>query len=450
MSTLKTGFARLCINPPLGEPISGYYEPRFTKGILDDLYVTAVAVDDGSRRAVLMNLDLIMIEAERATKYRKMISEKSGVPMEAIYMTFSHTHTGPMIGKDFASDLVGSAAYETFMTSQMCDAVCYALADLKESQMSVGEGEAKNLSFIRRFRMKDGSVRTNPGVGHPDIKEALGTPNDAVKLVKFERNEADDIYIVNFGTHPDTVGGEYISADWPGFVRSTLEKALDGVKCMCLTGVQGDVNHINPNPTEGQKKGTFIDFDSVPRGYEHAKYMGRAIAGAVLQICDKTEPMEGHKISYGSSVVTLASNQENDRLEEAERIVKLHAEGKDAELPYTEMELTTVVAEATRIVLLKNGPLSYDFELSAVAIGDVAFSGFPGEPFVEIGRRVEAASPFAMTVTCCLVNGGDSYFPTSSAYDEGGYEARTSRLKKGADDVLVKGTTELLNQIKNS
>lgn len=447
---MKTGFARLCITPPLGTPIAGYYEKRFTKGVLDDLYITVVALDDGENKALLMCADLLKLTTAQNLACRKVISEYCGLPVEAIFLTCTHTHTGPMLGADMASHSEGSSAYEQFMMTQFRDAAHYALQDLKETTFSVSAGEAKNLAFIRRYRMKDGSVRTNPGVGHPDIKEALGTPTDTVKLIKLEREAADDIYIVNFGNHPDVVGGEYISADWPGFVRSTLEKALDGVRCLFMTGTQGDVNHINPNPTEGQKKGTFIDFDSVPRGYEHAKYMGRAVAGAVLQICDKTEPVTIGKIKYTGATVTVASNQDNSRLEEAEKIVNLHQEGKDAELPYTEMELTTVVAEATRIVLLKDGPESFDFNLTAISFGDIAFTGFPGEPFVEIGRRVEAASPFAVTHTCCLANGGDSYFPTTSAFDEGGYEARSSKLKKGVDEILIDGALKLLNELKEN
>ena len=112
------------------------------------------------------------------------------------------------------------------------------------------------------------------------------------------------------------------------------------------------------------------------------------------------------------------------------------------------MELTTVVAEATRIVELENGPDSYSFTLSAIKIGDMAFAGIPGEPFTEIANRIYDASPFETTVLCCLTNGGDSYFPTSRAYEEGGYEARTARLKKGADNIIVEGTTELLNSLK--
>ena len=52
-------------------------------------------------------------------------------------------------------------------------------------------------------------------------------------------------------------------------------------------------------------------------------------------------------------------------------------------------------------------------------------------------------------MNCCLTNGGDSYIPTSRAYDEGGYESRSSKLKKGVDDIAVNGMLELLKEVKN-
>ena len=56
---MKTGFSKICINPSYGSPIVGYYEPRFTKGILDNLYVRAVAFNDGENKAIIISLDLI-------------------------------------------------------------------------------------------------------------------------------------------------------------------------------------------------------------------------------------------------------------------------------------------------------------------------------------------------------------------------------------------------------
>lgn len=448
MSKIKTGFARLCVTPPLGTPISGYYEERYTKGVLDDLYVTAVAFDDGENKAVVLAVDTLYFSTAQCDAYRKVISDYCEIPVEAIFINCSHTHTGPLVGEDFASGIKGSELYDAFLGIQMRDAAKMALDDVCDSNFYSAEGTAKKISFVRRFRMKDGSVQTNPGVGNPNIDHALGEPNETVKLIKIERDDAEDIFIVNFGVHPDVIGDEYISADYPGFVCSTIEDAIPDTKCVFLLAPQGDVNHINPNPTKGDSNGLHDTFDGCPRGYEHAIHMGRVIAGSVLQICDKAEEFEADKIEFSCKTVTCPSNQENNRLEEARKIVEIHENGRDEELPYKAMELTTVVAEATRIVELENGPDSYSFTLSAIKIGDLAFAGIPGEPFTEIANRIYAGSPFETTVLCCLTNGGDSYFPTSQAYEEGGYEARSSRLKKGADNIIVEGTVELLKEIK--
>ena len=250
--------------------------------------------------------------------------------------------------------------------------------------------------------------------------------------------------IVSFGTHADTVGGELVSGDWPGFVRSTLESALPNTKCLFLTASQGDVNHINPNPTESDRRGLEYDsFDNVPRGYDHAAHMGRVVAAAVLAGYGKARFVNADKISFAEKEIEIPANAENDKLEQSKRIKALHMAGRAHELPFEKMELTTVVAEAYRIVELSEGPKSFFFTLSALTIGDVAFLGMPGECFTEIGRRIEAESPFDTTFVCCLTNGGETYFPTSSAYDEGGYEARSSRLKKGGDDIVVNGMVEL-------
>lgn len=449
MSKMKTGFARLCITPPLGVAMSGYYEARYAKGVLDDLYVSAVAFDNGEEKAVVLGVDTLLFSATESDAYRKIISDFCDIPMDSIFINTSHTHTGPLVGVDIASDLESSPLYDEFIGIQMRDAAKMALEDVSDSTFYKAEGEAKRISFVRRFRMKDGSVQTNPGVDNPNIDHALGEPNETVKLIKIERDDAEDIFIVNFGVHPDVIGGEYISADYPGFVCSTIEDTIPNTKCMFLLAPQGDVNHINPHPTKGERNGLHMTFDGCPRGYEHAMHMGRVIAGSVLQICDKAEEIDADEIKFSSKTIVCPSSQENDRLEEAKRIVEIHESGRDDELPYKAMELTTVVSEAVRIVELEHGPDSYSFTLSAIQLGDIIFAGIPCEPFTEIANRIYAASPYEMTMLCCLTNGGDSYIPTSRAYDEGGYEARSSKLKKGVDDIAVNGMLELINEVKN-
>ena len=446
---MKAGFSKVCINPPYGAPIVGYYEERFVKGIHDDLFVRATAFDDGEKKAVIIAIDVCLLAQKYYDACKKAIKEATGICEEAIFINCSHTHTGPLIGSDFASSIDSSAAYDEFFITSVRDAAVYAVADLSDAKIETASSQAKNISFIRRYRMKDGGVQTNPGVNNPNIDHALGTPNETVKLVKIKRENADDIVMVNFGTHPDSVGGEYISADYMGYVCDIMENAVPNTKCMFLLGCQGDVNHVNVAPTKGEASISKIDFDGVPRSNEHSEHMGRIIAGAALSVYSVTEEVKTDKISYAFGKVVLPSHQENDRIEEVRHIYELYEAGRANELPFKEMELTTAVAEAKRILNLQNGPMSYDFFLSAIKIGDLVFAGIGGEPFTEIGNRICGASPFKETVLCCLTNSAGGYIPTRTAYSEGGYEARSSHLKPGGDDIIVDGMVELLNKINN-
>jgi len=446
---MKTGFARICITPKNGVAIHGYYEERYTKGVLDDLYAAAVSFDDGERRAVIITVDVCLLSTEQCDYARSLVEKRTGIDAAAVFINCSHTHTGPIIGTKHFANQAGDPEYDRFFYDSIAEVAVNSLSDMKQSKLSVAQGRAERIAFIRRFRMKNGKVQTNPGVNNPEIDHKLGCENDTVKILRIEREDGENYVLVNFGMHSDTVGGEYISGDWPAFVRETVEGALENTKCLFILGSEGDVNHINTSPTEGERRGLdFETFDGVPRGYAYTKHIGRKIGGAVIGMFDVAEPICSDKIGFASKRIFIPSNRENDKLPEAKRIAELYKAGRAHELPYENMELTTVVAEANRIVELENGPSEFYFTLSVLKLGDFLLAGLPGECFTEIGRRIEASCEEGELMVACLTNGGDSYFPTSSAYDEGGYEARTSRLKKGGDDIIVSEMTELIKKIK--
>ena len=442
---MKTGYSRVCINPPIGVPMVGYYEERRVKGIHDDIFATAVAFDDGESKAVLVTVDICLLSTEQCNYFREKIADAAFLKKEGVFINCSHTHTGPTIGYDKTSQLDGNDEYDKFFEDSLCKVVKEAFSDMLESEFSYAEGKTEGINFSRRFRMKDGSVRTNPGINNPDTAYPLGDVNETVKLIRIDRKSGKNIVFVNYGSHADSVGGDYISGDWPNVTRNTVEKVLDNTECIFLLGSQGDIGHINVNPTPGQRRGLeYESFDGVPRGYDYTLHLGRTVAGVAIGIYGTAEPFVADKLSFSSKSISIPANQDNSKLEESRKIKELYEAGRAHELPYTDMELTTVVAEAVRVCELENGPDSFEFVLSALKIGELLLAGLPGECFTEIGRRIESAYNGKHIMVCCLTNGGDSYFPTSSAYDEGGYEARTSRLKKGGDDVIVKGVEELI------
>jgi len=82
---MKTGFSKICINPSYGAPIRGYYENRFTKGIIDDLFVRAVAFDDGEKKAVVIALDIIALPQEYFSIFKVELNKATGIDEEGVF-----------------------------------------------------------------------------------------------------------------------------------------------------------------------------------------------------------------------------------------------------------------------------------------------------------------------------------------------------------------------------
>jgi hypothetical protein len=299
--------------------------------------------------------------------------------------------------------------------------------------MLMGRGEAKGISFMRRYRMKDGTVRTNPGMGNPDVVCPLGVPDEQLQMVRFVRSGKREIAMMNFQCHPDTIGGTRFSADWPGLACGYLEHAMDGnVDAILINGAQGDTNHLRVKKNPGEV---------IPERYEMAKHMGRVVAGAALSVWGICVPAKTGKVQAAvRNVRALTNKGRPDEVPIAAKYVKLHRSGRGREIPGIGMEHTANVAAAYRIMELKDSPEEVDVPVSVVAIEDsLAFGGFPGEPFTWMGTELKRRSPFAMTFPACCVNGMQDYFPTRSAYADGGYENASSRFKAGIAESLVDG-----------
>jgi len=432
---VKVGFARRDITPPTGLCLQGYYSERTAVGTLDRLYAHCIAFSDGERTAVVFCLDTIGLFQKNGDELRNTVAKTTGLPYEAVYFACTHTHTAPVVCTGL--NLPYDPEYNSIMHRICADTAVEALADMSESRVFTALGEVKNISFIRRYKMKDGTTRTNPGRGNPEIDHPISTPDESLRLVRITREGKDDIVILNFQCHPDVIGGYKYSSDWPGWTERCFEGAVPGTKCVLFNGCQGDTNHCDTRV--GSKLGG---------GYKHSQHMGMCIAGEAMKLYTYAEELECDRVDYIQKNIEVPSNRgKPEQVPNAERIVALHEAGKDAEIEGTGMEKTTIIAEAYRMRRLKNGPDSFTLYLNAVRFGDVVFSGIPGEPFTDIGRGIKEGSPFKVTMPCCCANGVEAYFPMKEAYDEGGYEARSSKFKAGIAESIIAGSIEMLNEI---
>lgn len=443
-----SGYAKMDITPNLGTPLSGYYVRRISNGVLDPLHARCMAVSDGVSKALIITVDNVHIANDMFMDLRKAVGAATGVPVDAVFIACTHTHASPVTrlppadGKarhwemKHPEDIPFIKESNAIIEKGCVEASVKALADLAPTEILTGRGEVKGISFVRRYRMKDGTVRTNPGMNNPDIECVLGEPDEQLQLVRFVRKGKKEIAIINFQCHPDTIGGYKFSADWPGLACTYLERAMDGeVDAIFINGAQGDTNHLRTKKNPGEV---------IPDRYEMAKHMGRAVAGSALSVWGLCAPAKAGRVQAAVRQVKAVANKGRpEEIPQAEHYVDLHLSDRESKIPGKGMERVANIAAAYRILQLKDSPAEVDVPVSVVSIGNtLAFGGFPGEPFTWIGTEIKKRSPFAMTIPACCVNGQRGYFPVRSAYTDGGYENATSRFAAGIAERLAEGALE--------
>jgi len=432
-----TGFARLDITPSLGAPLAGASKVRYADGIADPLELNCVAFSDGENKAVLITADFLYVMENAATEIRNLIAKKCDIPAECVFMQGLHQHTSlrigckPQLGNNGYSD----KTYLEMLYRKYCDVATLALKDLKRSTLLQAEEETSQpISFIRRYRMKNGTCKTNPTKGNPDIVAPIGTADNTVRLLRFVREDGPDIAIVNFSTHPDVVGGTEISADWPGFVRRYTERELPDTKCILVNGAQGDTNHLNPNILEREG------------GIEHAAKMGRVITDTVKNLWDKAQPMETGKIHCKIEMKYIPTNTNGiEHLEEYSEWQKGISDGT-RERPRD----FAFACDIWRVSQLSRETLFQKVPVALFAFGKVAFIGFGGEPFTEYATKAREAGDDLYVITACLTDGGQGYLPSKEAYEEGGYETSNSRFDSSVSQILQQSAADLLAEYKKT
>lgn len=441
---LKAGFARIDITPQLGSYIAGYYTQRIANGIIDPLTASALVVDDGEKRAAILSVDVISIPTVVYKKVVAKVCEVNKLDPSAVIIACTHTHTGPVFVDttyNFASEL-----YNEMFACKISDVVTLAIQDLKTVEIKTGLSKAENISFIRRYKMKDGRVQTNPGVDNPNIDHPIGENDESVQVVSLVQQGGQEIILVNFQVHADVVGGTKFSADFPKYLRDTIETTLPNTKCIFYNGAEGDTNHINVHPPKTKRNIEVLHAGIGEGGVAHAKTMGRIIAGAVLGIYEKLEPSEDGKINFKSGYAIVGANKGTP--EEVEAAKPIVEKDKRGEFVTNNMEDVSLLAKAYRLLKMDAFPSDHhELLVTTIRFANICFVAFPGEPFTEIGRQVKNASGFERCFICCCANGSEGYFPTRDAF-EGGYESGSSRFKPNVAEVLIEKANELVKSIK--
>lgn len=414
----------------------GYFQDRKATGFLDPLLAKALYLEHGGLRGALVALDLVGIAVPQVEAIRKAVFKSIGIPEQHVWVHATHSHTGAMVPRRFTSDAneivpgfsVGAVdqTWVDALPGRVAEAVIQAESQARGTETDLAQTRVDHVAFYRRFKMKDGTVRTNPGRNDPQVVGPAGEPDPTLTVLRFPAGRA---LLVLFGMHPDVIGGTQYSADYPAYLTRRVKTKLGNEwNVLFLNAACGNINHIDV-ANAAQKK-----------GQDESIRIGEILGDGAVKALERPERISIDSVGFSSrSVISLLRRIPPDVLKEAERLLR--------DEPAKARAFNGLFAPAA-IVLGRTKDRAAQVEIAAMKLGPVGLVGMPGEIFVELAREVQHDSPLDPTRVIGLTNGAFGYIPTAAAFDEGGYETgyRSARFEPATGHQWVQAAVSCLKQ----
>lgn len=432
-SGFRVGYSSVCINPKpeTGYPLSGYgtSSTRLSTEIADDLYVSATAITDEKGNTVLLiTNDMQRIQDSITTVMRKNISKATGVPVERIFISSSHSHSVPDLNS--GDELIKE--YKLLLHDLFVQAAVEAMANRVPATIKAAKTDAvktesgKFFNFSRHYKYQDANGNwlywgDNFGTEPPSRKilSHVTEGDHSMQLILFERENQKDVLWCNFGAHPTLTGGKdktKISSDFVGAMRVAAEKSGE-YHFVYIQGVAGNMNPTSRIPSEMDTKAEEIK--------EHYDKYGQDLAKAALNLLKDAKEVESGDLKFSQTkyeaTVWKHSQEEVDRAQEFSDKSK-DITSFDVRTALSKEYGFTSVYHANSVLTKAKMGATVDLELNAFSIGNsLAFYTVPGELWSNAGLEVKGNSPFEITFTVGYCNGDWKYFVAGEAAD-GTYE----------------------------
>ena len=245
--TWQAGVAKTVITPKQYMWMSGYgSRNKPAEGKVHDLWAKAIVLEDASkRRCLLISLDLVGIDKQLADDVCADIEKQHGFSRDQIMLACSHTHCGPVVGKNLIAmysfddkqhELVKS--YTKDLHAQLVELAGAASKELKPAKLTWGNG----MTTFATNR------RTNTEKDVPRMR-AFGTlkgPVDHEVPVLCVRDPGGQVSAIVFGyaCHATVMAFYQWSGDYPGFAQLELEKRYPQATALFFAGCGADQNPL--------------------------------------------------------------------------------------------------------------------------------------------------------------------------------------------------------------
>jgi neutral ceramidase len=428
--------------------VNGGMQDRQAMAAHDRLHARCLVLDDGKTPLAIVVCDSCMIPREVLDEAKRQAAKATGIPVERMLISATHTHTAPTVAGVFQSD--PDKDYQKFLAERIAQGIAKAHANLGPAQLGWGVGKDPTQLFNRRWKMKPGSiaadpfgkltdtVKMNPGYQNPGLVEPAGPIDPDITVLSVQGADGRPrALLANYSLH--YVGGvSPLSADYFGAFAERIGALLKMEKTeppfvgIMSNATSGDINNVNFTGAAPGKRAEF----------EQCRVVAESVAQAVLPAYQKIEHRAGITLAMAEKEIELGVRKPTaEEVAKARDIIKNAKDGLLKSLP-------EIYARET--VLLADFPATVRLKLQAIRIGELGIVAIPCETFVEIGLEIKKKSPLKPTCIIELANGYNGYLPTPEQHKLGGYEtwrARSSYLEVDASPKITATVLELLNQV---
>jgi hypothetical protein len=395
--TWKAGVAAIKITPEKPMWLSGYAgRDHPATGTLSDLHAKALVLEDpAGKRALVITMDLVGISREFATALCEELEQKHHLPRAAIFLSASHTHSGPITRGNLAAmyslDEVQTGLikeYSQQLRPKLVGLVDAAFANLAPADIFRGCGY---VTFAT-------NRRNNPEGKVTQLREQgrLKGPVDHDVPVLAVRAKDGKLRAVLFGyaCHATVLSGYLWSADYPGFAQTAVEQAHPGAVAMFFAGCGGDQNPL-PRRSAAMAEGY---------GKELARGVNDVLKAPMAAITGKLG------MSYAEIDLPFAELPSREKL----------IQDTTATHRATANRAKKLLADLDRGIPLRT---SYPYPVQVWQFGpDLSLVMLGGEDVVDYSLRLKRELGHDATWVAGYANDVMAYIPSLRVLKEGGYE----------------------------
>lgn len=435
---------------PTDFPVSsaGSMAPREAATAHDPLHARCLILDSGETKIAIVTCDSCMIPREIFDAAKHEAAKKTGIPVDHILCSATHTHSAVTVSPIFQSSV--QKEYVEFLTTRITEGIIAADSQLVPARIGWAIGNNPRQVFNRRWFLRRGTpiadpfdhgtdaVRMNPAPNSKSLLQPAGPIDPEIVVLAVQTPDGRPIAVwANYSLH--YVGGvpsNFLSADYFGEFARQFSQLIDASEqnppfvAAMTNGTSGDINNIN-----------FFEGSAKQQPFEQIRLVASDVAASAHTAYERIEYHDWVPLKMEETEIELGVRRpDQTELERAKQLV-------DDAGPRPWRDRRLIYANET--MDMANYPATVKVKLQAIRIGELGIVSSPCETFVETGLAIKKQSPLKPTFTIELANGYNGYLATPEQHRWGGYEtwrAKSSYLATDAEPQVRETMLELLKK----